>query len=141
MTTSNKTIVVTHRYQASAEPVFDAFLDEHKAGKFLFTTPGGKMMRVAIEPRVDGRLLFVERRNGEDVEHAGRYLAVERPRRLVFEFAVPRDSTLPMRVDIAIASEGDGCVLTLSQDLPEDVAERSQDGWHTVLTNLDQLLH
>src|SRR6185295_11003762 len=61
------TVRVTHRFRASAERVFDAWLDPVRAGTFLFASPDGKMLRAEIDPRVGGRFEFVDRRDGIDV--------------------------------------------------------------------------
>src|SRR6185503_710871 len=100
---------VTHRFGASAERVFDAFLDPAKAGRFMFATPTGQMVRVEIEPRVGGRFTFVDRRDGEDVEHSGEYLEMHRPRRLVFSICVPKYSKNVDRVTIEITPLASGC--------------------------------
>lgn len=49
-----------------------------------------------------GKFLMVRRSNGEDVEHVGEYLVIERPCRLVFTFAVPKFSTQFTQVTIEI---------------------------------------
>jgi uncharacterized protein YndB with AHSA1/START domain len=131
---------VTQRFEASAERVFDAWLDPATAGKWLFATPTGKMVRVEIDARVGGRFLFV-RRDGEDIEHVGEYLAIERPRRLVFTFAVPRFSKQETLVSIEIAPLDKGCELTLIQErVPAEWAARTQEGWRMILDSLGREL-
>lgn len=73
---------VTHRFSAPPERVFDAWLDPEKAGRFLYATEEGEMVRVDIDPQVGGRYSIVDRRDGQDVEHTGEYLEIDRPRRL-----------------------------------------------------------
>jgi uncharacterized protein YndB with AHSA1/START domain len=137
------TVRVTRRFAASAERVFDAFLDPEKAGRFMFATATGQMVRAEVDPRVGGRYLFVDRRDGEDVEHFGEYLEIDRPRRLVFTFSVDRSSTDADRVAIDIAPLESGCELTLTHEMkPEwaDYAARTEEGWSNIVAGLARAL-
>jgi uncharacterized protein YndB with AHSA1/START domain len=133
---------VTHRFSQPAEQVFDAWLDPDSAGRWLFATPTGKMVRVAIDARVGGSFTFVDRRDGQDVEHTGQYLEIDRPRRLVFTFMVPKYSTESTTVTIDVMPLGTGSALTLTHDgvLP-DYASRTQEGWGKILTGLAATLN
>jgi uncharacterized protein YndB with AHSA1/START domain len=137
--TSNslRTVKIVRRFDLSAERVFDAWLDPQKAGKWLFATPTGKMVRVEIDARVGGSYNFTDRRDGQDIEHVGSYLEIDRPRRLVFTLAVPKFSKEFTRVSIDIAPLAGGCELTLSHEgiLPE-WADKTQEGWGKILTDL-----
>lgn len=138
-TPSNPCVTVTRHLPFSADRVFDAWLEPEFAAKWLFRTPTGKMVRAEIDPNVGGRFTFTERRDGEDVEHTGEYLAIERPSRLVFTFGVPKYSPDFNRVTIEIVSEGSGCVLTLTQEmLPQwwHFQKRTQLGWGQMLQAL-----
>ncbi len=128
---------VTRRFDFPAERVFDAWLDADRARRWLFATPTGTMVRAEVDARVGGGFVFVDRRDGEDIEHVGEYLEIDRPRRLVFTFGVPKFSVERSRVTVDIVPHGAGCELTLTQEgiLPE-FAERSQDGWGKILTGL-----
>ena len=134
------TLRLTRRFGASAERVFDAWLDPDIVVRWLFATPTGRIVHVSIDARVGGRFL-ITRRDGEDVEHAGQYLEIERPRRLVFTFGVPKFSTLTTRVAIDIAPLDEGCELTLTHEgvLPE-WSERTRSGWGMLLDGLGALL-
>src|SRR5262249_25147466 len=105
------TVRVTHRFTASPERVFDAWLDPEKASRFLFATPTGQMVRAETDPREGGRFTFTDRRDGEDVAHVGEYLEIDRPRRLVFTFAVPKYSSVVTQVTIEIVPLDSGCEL------------------------------
>ena len=130
-------IRVARHFDASAERVFDAWLDPTMAGRWLFATPTGEMLRAEIDARVGGKFLFIERRDGEDMAHMGEYLAIDRPKRLVFTFAVPKLSPLYTRVSIDIVAERSGCELTLVHEgvLPE-YATRTKSGWGEILDGL-----
>ena len=132
------TVSVTRHVHHSADQVFDAWLDPRKASTFLFTTADGVMIRAEADPRAGGRFVFVDRRPGDgDVEHVGEYLAIERPRRLVFRFAVPKYSPDYTTVTIEINDTGNGCDLTLTHEgVPSEHAERTRAGWTTILSNL-----
>jgi uncharacterized protein YndB with AHSA1/START domain len=74
------------------------------------------MVRADIDARIGGSYCFVDRRDGEDVEHTGTYLEMDRPRRLVFTFWVPKYSTATTRVTVEIVRLETGCELTLTHD-------------------------
>ena len=139
MNSANKvTVRATRRFHASPERVFDAWLDPQKARKFLFATPTGEMVRAKIDPRVGGSFLFVDRRDGVDVDHTGEYLEIDRPRRLAFTFSVPHFSAEITRVFIEIVPVEDGCELTLTHEgvLP-DWESRTRAGWSGILDQLN----
>lgn len=132
--TTPATVHVARHLEASAERVFDAWLDPQSAGRWLFATATGRMVQIGIDARVGGAFLFVDRRGGEDIEHTGTYLEIDRPRRLVFTFSVPKYSALATRVTIEIVPAEDECDLTLAHEgvLPE-FHQRTQSGWQGIL--------
>ena len=130
------TIVLSHRFDFPVERVFDAWLDPDQASKFLFATPTGTMVRVEIDARVGGAFNFT-RRDGDDVEHVGTYLEIDRPRCLVFSFGVPKYSALMTRVSLDFRPVGTGCELTLTHEgvLPEWL-DSTREGWAKILEGL-----
>jgi uncharacterized protein YndB with AHSA1/START domain len=140
-----RSLTLTREFTASPERVFDAWLDPETARKWLFTVPGGEIVIAENEPRIGGSFAFVSRRDEGDIRHVGEYLEIDRPRRLVFTFAVPQFSPAYDRVTVEIAPMGDGCRLTLTHDMPADMfaewGEPSRQGWTTMLGQLDAQLH
>jgi uncharacterized protein YndB with AHSA1/START domain len=131
------TIVVTRHFDFPIERVFDAWLDPARAGEFLFATPTGKMVRAEIDARVGGAFNFTDRRDGEDVEHIGTYLEIDRPRRLVFTFAVPKYSKLFTRVSIDLKRLRAGCELTLTHEgVLAEWLDRGREGWGKIVDGL-----
>lgn len=136
-------VSVTRRFAAPPERVFDAFLDVKVARRFMFATETGDMVRAEIDPRVGGRYVFTDRRDGEDVEHTGTYLEIDRPRRLVFTFGVEKYSKDLDRVTIEITPDGGGSRLTLTHEMKPEYAqyrERTQEGWGKILEGLARTL-
>ena len=121
---------VTRRFTASAERVFDAWLDPKTIARW-FAVGLGEMRRIDVDPRLGGRFSWVQRRGDVDVDHVGEYLELDRPRRLVFTWGVLPDAP-DSRVVIDIAPLDDGCELTLVHEMPsqwQEFAPRSTDAW------------
>jgi uncharacterized protein YndB with AHSA1/START domain len=131
---------VTRRFSAPPERVFDAWLDPEKAGRFLYATKEGEMVRVEIDARVGGRYSIVERRDGQDVDHTGEYLEIDRPHRLVFTLQVPLYSEQADRVTVEIEPADDGCELTLIHETSPQWADQAGDGWKMILDTLVEVL-
>lgn len=134
---------VSRRYDAPPGRVFDAWLDPATARQFLFKTPKGEMVTVEIDPRVAGRFTIVERRDGKDQGHYGRYVEIDRPRRLSFDFSTFWDFRDAGRVTVDIAPDGGGSVLTLTNEFDDKLAEHAEKtrrGWNTILESLAKAL-
>jgi uncharacterized protein YndB with AHSA1/START domain len=135
-------LTVSHRYEASAEEVFDAWLDPEIARRFLFATPTGEMIVCEIDARVGGRFTLTDRRpDMGDVAHVGEYEVIDRPRRLVFTFGVPQFDPGFTTVELDFRAKDGGCEVTLTQrDVPAEWADRSKEGWAMILGWLERAL-
>ena len=135
------TVRVSRHFDAPPERVFDAWLDRENAGKWLFATPTGKMTTVEINPRAGGAYTFIDTRDGEDIAHTGAYLEIDRPRRLAFDFRVPKFSNEPtvITVDFAPSGLGPDLVLVHEAVIP-DYASRTEEGWNGILDGLAKTL-
>jgi uncharacterized protein YndB with AHSA1/START domain len=133
-------VQVRRRYSFPPERVFDAWLDPALAGRFLFATPAGTMVKVEIDARVGGRFNIVERRDGQDAVHVGAYLEIDRPRRLVFSFgdSLAFDAT---RVTVEISPTPDGCELVLTHvGVGSEWTAQTTQGWTDILDSLGGVL-
>jgi uncharacterized protein YndB with AHSA1/START domain len=145
MTKSDETVLVqvTHRFAASPERVYDAFLNPAIASKFLFATPTGRVVRCEIEARVGGKLVIVDERGAEEVAHIGRFVELERPRRIVFTYAVEKYSTDESKVTIEIVPLRRGAQLTLTHELKAEHAafrDQTREGWASILEVAGEIL-
>jgi len=136
---------VSRRIGASAERVFDAWLDPPLIGRWMFG-PGirdEEVVRIAVDGRVGGSFSFVVRRAGEEIDHVGEYLEIDRPRRLAFTWGVPKYSADSARVVIDLAELQTGCELTLTHEMDPrwaDFASRIEAGWATMVDTLARAL-
>lgn len=142
MTTATlRSLRIIRHFDASPERVFDAWLDPATAGRWLFSAPNGEMVKVDIDALVGGHFCFRDRRDGEDVDHVGEYLEIDRPRRLVFTFGVPKYADAMTRVSIDIVPAGSGCELTLlHEDVLPEWADQTKEGWTGILEHLGRNL-
>jgi uncharacterized protein YndB with AHSA1/START domain len=134
---------VSRSFDAPAERVFSALLDPQKAGKFMFATAEGEMVRAEIDPRIGGKYVFIDRRKGEDAVHRGEYLEIDRPHRLVFTLWVEGYSRAADRVIIEIAPHGAGSRAALTHEMPPEAGEfkkRTEEGWSKILQGLEKVL-
>ncbi len=136
---------VERRLSASPERVFDAWLDPSWIARFMFGPHlrDEQIVSLSNEPRVGGRFHYKVSRAGTEIDHTGTYREIERPRRLVFTWGVDQEQGDLSVVTIAIAADGDGCLLTLTHKLhPEwaDYAERTHAGWTKIVGDLEAAL-
>ena len=140
----------THHFKASAERVYDAWLDPDKVRVWLSTALknlglSGEIGRVEIDPKVGGAFMFTDMRNGTEARHWGTYLELERPDRIVFTW-ITADKTEdpdPSKVTLTIQPEGDGCIATLVHELDakwSDYLERTENGWSCMMKAIASLL-
>src|SRR3954468_19172264 len=95
MAATSTIVRVQRAYACTAETIYDAWLDAEVARNFLFATPPtGEVVRCEIAPGVTGRFAAGDRRPMAEapveMEHAGRFLQLDRPRRIAFSFSLPQ---------------------------------------------------
>lgn len=134
---------VEKRFRHPRARVFDAFLDPARVGEWLFHTPDGVMEQTDYQPAVGGAFAIFERRGEVLACHFGRFVAIERPVRIVFDFWTDDAPEAPTRVSVTFADDGAGCRVVLSHDLAAAWAawaDRSQAGWTMILDSLETVV-
>ena len=129
--------VVTRRFHAPAERVFDAWLNREMLGRWMFgpAIRDEEIVHLSLTPHVGGSFSFLVQRGGEDIEHLGKYLEIERPTRLVFTWIVATE-TVGSRVTVEVTPGQSGCELTLTHELHPSWAEfvgRTEQSWGKML--------
>jgi uncharacterized protein YndB with AHSA1/START domain len=137
------TVLLARRIDALPERVFDAFLDPQKVATWMLaTSPEDEIASVAIDPRVGGTFSFLVRRRGQDIDHIGGYVEIDRPRRLAFTWSAVASREAPgakssgtgTLVTLDFAPAGTGTELRLTHEgVPEEHARRIEDGWSKII--------
>lgn len=133
------------RFSVPAEKVFDAWLDPSWISRWMFgpSVRDESVVRLSVEPRVGGTFSFVVNRGGQEVEHIGEYLEIERPRRLAFTWATRETVNETSRVTIEIEALDGECELTLVHEMPPKWAaftEKAAGSWQHMLDVLGGVL-
>jgi uncharacterized protein YndB with AHSA1/START domain len=132
---------VSRRFHYPPERVFDAWIDPKIACHWLFTSPMSETHDTKLDPRIGGKWTIIDRRGGIDYTAIGEYLEIERPHRLVFSFSMPQFSPEFGRVIVEIVPEGEGCILTLTQEsVPETDEAGIVEGWNLMFKGLTAVL-
>jgi len=129
-------VCVTRRFDAAPDRVFDAWLNPELIRAWMFgpAVREEEVVRITNDPRVGGSFSFVVRRQGEEINHVGEYLEIQRPWRLVFTWGI--DEAGGSQVVIDITAQDTGCELTLMHELPpdwSDYADRTKAAWSKML--------
>lgn len=135
--TAPASIQVRRRIAASAQVLFDAWLDPKSIAVWM--RPFDTVRTEAQSHSVVGGSYRIDMHqpDGKVVEHVGRYVEIDPPRRLVFTWASPatqhRDSLVTIEF---IESGGATEVLLTHEQLPEYMAQAHVGGWTSALEKL-----
>lgn len=138
-------VTVSRSLSATPEQVFDAWLSAKMIGRFMFG-PGVRdeeIVRLRTDAVVDGTFSFVVRRQGQEIDHVGRYLAIDRPRQLAFTWGVAPETGESSRVRIDLIPLPTGTQLTLVHELAPawaDYVDRVRAAWTKMLNMLEVTL-
>ncbi|MDB5394362.1 MAG: hypothetical protein JWM91_1868 [Rhodospirillales bacterium] len=141
MTSELINLRMNRHFDASREQVFDAWINPKIACHWLFTSPASETNDTRMDACIGGKWSIMDRRGGTDYRGQGEYIEIDRPRRLVFTFGMPQFSPEVTRVIVEIAADGDGCVLTLTQEGVSAPDEKGlEEGWNDMFDNLAPVL-
>jgi uncharacterized protein YndB with AHSA1/START domain len=131
-------VVVRRTIAASAEDLFDAFLDPEALAAWM--RPNAIRSTVArVDARVGGRYEITMHGASGPLPHTGEYRLIDRPKRLVFTWhsiGTNHQETL-VTVDF-IASGSKTEVVVTHEMLPESARPAHANGWNSGLEHLDE---
>ncbi|MEX2299075.1 MAG: SRPBCC family protein [Dongiaceae bacterium] len=133
-------LVLKQRLRCAPEPAFDAWLDPNTLRRFL-TPHGITLSRVEVAPHEGGAFLIEMIRDGKSFRHVGRYLTIDRPKRLVFTWNSPATDGDTI-VSLLFEPHGDTTVLTLTQERLPHAQSRAlhAGGWSSILEQEARML-
>ena len=135
---------VRHTVPAPPEVVFDQWLDPESLMEWMVPRPF-RFVAIALDARVGGGLHLDMDDSGTTVTMTGRFLEIDRPRRLRFTWSLSswRDPTVASIVTVDFEPVGDDQTLMLIEHslLPPDVVDEHQTGWAQTLDQLAAVLH
>ncbi len=131
-------VVVRRVIEASAEDLFDAWLDPASLAVWMRPT-GIARSEARTDPRVGGSYEVLMHTATGALRHTGTYRVIERPRRLVFTWSSPATQQTDSLVTVEFNATPHGTELVLThQKLPDLAALPSHNaGWTSALALLD----
>lgn len=126
-------ITVVRLIPAPAPEVFDVWLDPHSPGGPWFGAA-----RVILNPVVDGLFYTAVSHEGKTWPHYGRFIAIERPRRVENTWVSEATKGVETIVTVTFEPQGEQTNVTLTHSgVPDDeMGRRHKDGWTWVLSML-----
>ena len=131
--TNAATVTVRRTIAATAEELFDAWLDPASAAEFM-NPERDRPSDVTIDARVGGEFSIVMHGPTKSYPHRGAYRVIERPRRLVFTWISEATHQGESLVTVEFtAGKGDTEVVITHELLPESMAGAHIRGWTAIL--------
>jgi uncharacterized protein YndB with AHSA1/START domain len=123
-------LTVTRTIAAAPADVFDVWLDSRSPG-----SPWFGVARAIVQPVVDGLFYHVVHFEGHDWAHYGRFVTLDRPRRIAHTWVSEATRGLESLVELSFEAQGEQTLVTLRHgNVPDDeMGRRHEQGWGFVL--------
>lgn len=139
-------IQVRHLFRQSPTQVFDHWLAEHQAGRWMFATPNGRMHHLQLEFTPNRQFRVIEQFNGRHWVHTAEYHQILRPHLLLFSCTTSATASCtqpglgePDMVQLQFQPHPLGCELVLSHQTSKQWASYRQrliEGWTHIFAGL-----
>jgi uncharacterized protein YndB with AHSA1/START domain len=131
-------VVVRRVIAASAEDLFDAWLDPEALAQWM--RPGTINSTVAhVEPHVGGAYEITMQGQSGPIVHKGVYRTIERPKRLVFTWiSGPTENQESLVTVDFVRLDKHTEVIVTHEQLPESAMPAHRNGWTSGLGHLDE---
>jgi uncharacterized protein YndB with AHSA1/START domain len=132
--TGQHVVTVRREIRASAEVLFDAWLDAESLGAWL-KPAGTRGTRAETDPRVGGSFRIVMAQDEAAIVHTGTYREIDRPHRLVFTWTSPATGFQDTLVTVTFRESPGSTLVEVHQvGLPDAEAQAGHHGgWSDAL--------
>jgi uncharacterized protein YndB with AHSA1/START domain len=118
--------------------IYDEWLNPDALSDWMCPRPA-RATNIEIDPTIGGRLRIDIDEGGVQFVVTGRYVELDRPRRLSFTWSCSTwpDPTVESLVTVTLEPRGDETLMTIRHDLlPPDLIDQHQSGWAHILGQL-----
>jgi uncharacterized protein YndB with AHSA1/START domain len=128
-------VEIRRRLPAAVSQVFRWWTEADRLEEWM--SPSGSV-EAQVDLRVGGAFLIAMKSEGTVIEHAGEYLEIDPPRRLVFSWSSAYTGPGPSLVTVELEPDGEGATLLrlVHSELPDAVADSHRGGWGKMLDRL-----
>src|SRR5437868_2823758 len=133
---ATEVLVLKHAYKCPAEKLFSAWLDPETVRQFM-APDTSRVSKLDWTAKVGSDFLVEMTDADHVVPHTGRFLEIDRPRRIVFTWNSPYAGK-DTQVTLDFAQTGDKTLLTLTHErLPTPLAiDQHRGGWNGIIEKL-----
>jgi uncharacterized protein YndB with AHSA1/START domain len=144
MTDVERSAAVVRRFlPATPDEVFDEWVDPDAFGEWMCPRPA-RVTKIALDPRVGGRLRIDIEEGGVSFYVAGSYIEFERPRRLRFTWSCSTWADPAVESVVTVTLEPHGGLDTLMTihhaRVPPEYLANHERGWTLIAEQLDHVL-
>lgn len=135
-----KSVTITRRFTVSPECVFDAWIEPNMATKWLFPA-NTCSTECKLDARVGGSFMIIRSRGNKQYKTVGKYLEINRPHRLVFNFGMPQFDKDFHAIIVEEKQEKEGSVINLTKKgLHPGYVTSTLNGWGIMFNLLAQAI-
>lgn len=133
-------VTVSRRIPASADRLFDAWLDPASLAVWM-RRDGSALSDAVADPRVGGSFSITMNDVGGSVVHAGTYTVIDRPRVLEFTWRSHATLQADSLVRVTFEPDGDATIVEVRHErLPDAEAVRLHtEGWTDIMDGFARL--
>ncbi len=136
------TVNVTKTVHVPIERVFDAWLNPETLSQFMLPMVGMPQPQTETDAREGGRFTIIMQVGDDKIPHAGEYLEISRPDKLVFTWESPfsaEGSTVTLKFG-DIGENKTNVDLTHIKFIDEQARTNHEVGWGNILGSLNDIL-